>query len=240
MSNTIQTLWIGNKLSSMERLSLASFVHHGHDVHLYTYGDVEDVPDGVEIKDGNDILPESMIFEYKNHKSVSGFSNYFRYKLITEKGGWWVDTDVVCLKPFDFTDPFVLCSEEVLPLNQGNTHVGSCLIKGPANNILSKTAYDICMSKKPEDLVWGEIGPRLVKEMVERFNMHTFVKPPQAFCPIPGCLWQLFVDPRAEIEFGKETYAVHLWNEMWRRAQVDKDRSFHKDSYYEQLKSKYL
>ena len=240
MSNTIQTLWVGDKLSTMERLCLASFVYHGHDVHLYTYGDVEGVPPGVEIKDGNEILPESMIFEYKDHKSFSGFSNYFRYKLVTEKGGWWVDTDVICLKPFDFEDPFVFCSEEVLPLNQGNTHVGSCLIKASPGNVLTKTAYDICMSKNPQDLVWGEIGPRLVKEMVERYNMHTFVKPPQAFCPIPGCMWQLFIDPRTEIEFGNETYAVHMWNEMWRRAEVNKDQTFHPDSYYEKLKKRYL
>ena len=33
MSNIIQTLWIGDSLSPMERLCLASFVYHGHDVH---------------------------------------------------------------------------------------------------------------------------------------------------------------------------------------------------------------
>src|SRR5262249_54280435 len=29
--------------------------------------------------------------------SPSAFSNYFRYKLLAEKGGWWIDTDVVRL-----------------------------------------------------------------------------------------------------------------------------------------------
>ena len=109
MSNTIQTLWVGDTLSTMERLCLSSFVHHGHETHLYTYSDIDNVPEGVVVKDGNEILPESMIFEYKNYKSFSGFSNYFRYKLLTENGGYWVDTDVVCMKPFNFEEPFVFC-----------------------------------------------------------------------------------------------------------------------------------
>ena len=68
MSNTIQTLWVGNKLSTMERLCLASFVQNGHPIELYTYEEIENVPDGVIIRDGNEILTKDMIFEYKNHK----------------------------------------------------------------------------------------------------------------------------------------------------------------------------
>ena len=29
--------------------------------------------------------------------SVAGFSNLFRYELLRRDGGWWVDTDVLCL-----------------------------------------------------------------------------------------------------------------------------------------------
>jgi len=240
MSNNIQTLWVGNKLSTMERLSLSSFVQNNHSVHLYAYDEIENVPDGVVIKDGNEILPEDMIFEYKHHKSFSGFSNYFRYKLITEKGGWWIDTDIVCLKPFDLEDPFVFCSEEVLPLNQGNMHIGSCVIKGPPGNVLTKNAFEICMNKDPEDLVWGEIGPRLVKEMVEKYNLHNFVKEPMWFCPVPGCMWYVVLEASVDIRFREEARAIHLWNEMWRRNGADKDADYDPGCYYEKLKKRYL
>ena len=40
----------------MEQLCLSSFVYHGHDVHLYVYSEVEGIPDGVVVKDGNDIF----------------------------------------------------------------------------------------------------------------------------------------------------------------------------------------
>ena len=240
MSNTIQTLWVGNKLSTMERLCLSSFVQNGHPIELYSYEDIENVPDGVVIRDGNEILSEDMIFEYKHHKSFSGFSNYFRYKLLSEKGGWWVDTDVICLKPFNLADPLVVCSEEVLPLGEGNTHVGSCVIKAPAGNILTKNAFEICMNKKPEDLIWGEIGPKLVKEMVEKYNMQSFIKSPAWFCPIPRCLWTAFLDGSVELNFKEETHAVHLWNEMWRRGGASKDEEYPSNCFYEKLKKRYL
>lgn len=238
--NVIQSLWIGTTLSKMEQLSLSSFVKNGHETHLYTYYDIDNIPAGVIVKDGRDILPEDMIFKYKEHNSFSGFSNYFRYKLITEKGGFWVDTDMVCLKPWDFSDPFIFCSEEVLPLGQGNTHIGSCVIKAPPGNVLTKNAYEICMGKKPEELVWGEIGPRLVKEMVEKYAMKSFVKAPDWFCPIAGCMWHLFLEPHVEFDFKETTHGLHLWNEMWRRAGIDKNQDFHPDSLYEKLKKEYL
>ena len=109
LNNTIQTLWVGSTLSKMEQLSLSSFVKNGHDTHLYAYYDIDNVPEGVEVKDGREILPEDMIFKYSDHNSFSGFSNYFRYKLISDKGGFWVDTAMVCLKPWDFTEPFIFC-----------------------------------------------------------------------------------------------------------------------------------
>src|ERR1041385_3961243 len=107
MSEPIQSLWIGPRLSAMERACLASFLRHGHEVHLYTYNDVDGVPPGVIVRDGSEILPPERIFSYREHDTVSGFSNFFRYKLLSERGGWWVDTDVICLEPFTFDGDYV-------------------------------------------------------------------------------------------------------------------------------------
>ena len=143
VSEIIQTMWVGKFLSDMELLCLNSFVKNGHEIHLYAYDEISNVPEGVVVKDGEEILSSEHIFQYADHKSYSAFSNYFRYKLLYDKGGYWVDTDVVCLKKFDFDSLYVFCSEEVLPLNAGNTHVGSCIIKAPKDNIIVKEASDI-------------------------------------------------------------------------------------------------
>ena len=41
MTQTARFLWIGPRLSAMERLCLKSFVDVGYDVELYRYDDVE-------------------------------------------------------------------------------------------------------------------------------------------------------------------------------------------------------
>ena len=109
--DVIQGLWIGDHLSTMEQLSIASFLDHGHEYHLYVYQPVSNVPTGTSVKDAYEILPESMIFQYRKHPSYAGFANFFRYKLLLDVGGWWVDTDTVCLRPFDFASDYVFSSE---------------------------------------------------------------------------------------------------------------------------------
>ena len=83
----IQGLWIGTELSVMEQLSIASFLHSGHHYHLYVYDDLKHVPAGTVVRDASEILPSSSIFQYKNRPSYAGFSNFFRYKLLLERGG---------------------------------------------------------------------------------------------------------------------------------------------------------
>ena len=99
---TIKALWIGSSLSIVEQLALASFVKHGHRVELFTYENVKNIPEGVIIRDGREILDSTNIFMYKKKPSYSGFANWFRYEMLYKEGGVWIDTDVVCLKPFDF------------------------------------------------------------------------------------------------------------------------------------------
>ena len=165
MPNIIQSLWIGDSLSPMEQLSAASFVNNDHEYHLYVYEDVENVPDGVIIKDGNDILTESMIFAYKNGEgkgSYSAFSNYFRYKMLLEKGGWWADTDMVCLKPLNFKQDHVFATE----LYMNEDYITSGIIKADKNSEVMRYCWNVCKSKDPDAIVWGEVGPSLIRNAV--------------------------------------------------------------------------
>src|SRR5690242_7467336 len=96
----IQSFWHGANLPRHCTLCLKSFVDLGHQFHLYTYDDGVAVPEGITLRDAREVLPESSVFFYQigdGVGSVAGFSNRFRYKLLLEQGGWWVDTDVLCL-----------------------------------------------------------------------------------------------------------------------------------------------
>lgn len=108
MSSIIQSLWIGDSLSLMEQLTIKSFIDNGHIFHLYSYSKhIENLPNQAILKDANDIIPECEVYTYDGNGDCRkgslgcGFTDLFRYKLIYEKGGWYVDLDVTCLRNFD-------------------------------------------------------------------------------------------------------------------------------------------
>jgi mannosyltransferase OCH1-like enzyme len=229
----IQGLWIGSELSVMERLSIVSFLRNGHEYHLYAYDELPNVPAGAIIKDANEILPASEIFQYKDRPSYAGFANYFRYKLLFERGGWWSDVDVVCLRPFDFAAEYIFASEA----SAGQIFVNNNVIKAPAGSEVMACALRVCQTKNPEQLVWGETGPRLLTELVKKYRLDQYQEPYYVFCPITE--WHKVLEPYvAAIHEG--AYAVHLWNALWQMENQDKNAKYHPGCIYEQLKAKYL
>lgn len=235
MNDVIQGLWIGSELSVMEQLSIASFLHHGHEYHLYVYDELRNVPAGTVIRNANEILPASRIFQYTHQASYAGFANFFRYKLLLERGGWWVDTDVICLKRFDFADEYVFAGE----IDKEDEVIASGIIKAPAGSEVMAYAWTVCQQKDPRELRWGETGPRLMTEAVRKFSLEYFKKPYRLFCPLSYKEWHRVLEPDAEALLHEDTYAIHLWNEMWRAAGQDKNASYNPNCLYEQLKAKY-
>jgi hypothetical protein len=233
----VNSLWIGGKLSTLERLSILSHLRHGHEYHLWVYEDTE-VPDGVIVEDGNEILPESEIFCYQADEgkgSVSAFSNLFRYKLLKDRGGWWCDTDVVALKPFEFEDDYVFASEVD---RNGSSSPTTCVIKAPTDSAVMNYCYREAGSVDRSTLEWGTIGPYLLAESVFLFDLTEHVRPPASFCPTNW--FDAKIDPPLhEWVITDRSYAVHLWHEMWRRNGLDKDAEY-PGSLYERLKNAVL
>jgi mannosyltransferase OCH1-like enzyme len=236
MNRVIQGLWIGAELSVMEQLSISSFLHNGHEFHLYVYDEPRNIPNGTVVKDGEEILPASMIFQYKQYPSYAGFANFFRYKMLLERGGWWSDMDTVCLKPFDFPEAHVFSTE----MCRGEEVVSCGLIKAPPGSQAIAYAWEVCQTKDPQKLVWGETGPKLMGEAVARFSLEQFKKPYHVFCPLGFFDWQRVLEPQSEQLIDDRSYAIHLWNEMWRHAGQDKNAQYPEDCLYERLKQRYL
>jgi len=256
----IQSLWIGGSLSNLEILSIKSFLQNGHTYHLYTYENIDNVPDGAVIKDGNEILPKSEIFRYSNG-SVSAFSNMFRYKLLLEKGGYWVDADVICLKHFDFEEPYVFATE---PSNDYQiSNLNPCIIKAPEKSLPMFLGYKFCQSKKA-DVLSGKIpwnlGPSSFSYLIQNSETVKYAKPwfhfNSHFC---GDWYSILMNPtrlkkQYQEKTGKvfnkpilndlnnrpsENYAVHLYNEIWRRNGCNKNAIYEQGCLYEQLKQRY-
>ena len=221
----------------MERLSLASFLAHGHAVHLYTYGKVNGAPPGVVVRDAAEILPASAIFRYRQHDTCAGFANFFRYKLLLERGGWWADLDVICLAPFDVVEDHVFAGEE---RTEDGLMATNAVIKAPAGSPVMARAWEVCQSKDPATLGWGETGPRLLTGLLRELALESTIQPPEVFCPIHYDRWDDALDPGFPAGFPATTRAVHLWNEMWRREGKSKDARYPAGCLYERLKARYL
>jgi mannosyltransferase OCH1-like enzyme len=96
------------------------------------------------VRDASEILPAARIFKYREYDTYAGFANFFRYKLLLERGGWWVDLDVVCLKSFRFLSEYVFASE----IDTGVAKITNCVMRTPAGSQILKHAWQICETAK--------------------------------------------------------------------------------------------
>lgn len=176
-NEVVQALWIGNKLGIMERLTLASFIKNGHPFHLYVYNDISTpLPAGVELKDAHQIIPKEKVFSYKHKNqyghgkgSVSGFSDIFRYKLLFEKGNWWVDMDVTCLQPLKFAEPYFFRKHHDLPL------VGN-IMKAPKGCRLMKNCFEEASLLVTENNKDWHLPIRILVEEVFRLELEKYIQ----------------------------------------------------------------
>ena len=211
----VQGLWIGDSLSLMEITSINSFLANGHIYHLYLYDKVRNVPEGCTIRDANEILPSTNIFKYSygdQKGSYAGFANLFRLKLLLEKGGIWSDLDVVCLKHFDFKEPYLFSSE-----NNEKIKINNTVIKVPVNSQMIADCYREAKKMIIKQLNWRMNGSDLLAKYIYEYNLLHSIAAPNMFCPINWWEWHKFIEDGFDIEIFKTSYAIHLWHEMWRR-----------------------
>jgi hypothetical protein len=215
----LQSFWFGEGLSPYERLAMKSFLDFGHSYTLYAYRKF-DVPKGVELRDAAEILPESRVFVYKREPgrgSVAAFSNLFRYRLLREAGGWWVDADVICLAE-KIPEPDVFLGWEE------DEKVGSAILRFPARHPLPAALYRAA-DAAGDDVAWGEVGPHLVTRLVHEVGLEASVLPRERSFPIRARNALDLLVPSLEEKVARQVRGapmLHYWNEILRRAVVFK------------------
>jgi hypothetical protein len=236
MRDTIQSLWIGGRLGVMQQVSLGSFVAQGHPVHLYAYEPPRGVPEQVVVKNAEEILSAGEVFSYRRgfgRGSPSAFSNWFRYKLLFERGGWWADTDVVCLRPLEFDAEHVMGFERV---REGGLRVGSALLKAPAGSEVAGRCWRLSREVDRGRVRWGQIGPNLVDTVVRQVGLIESVHSPDTFYPVDYWEMPRFITGPVDCS---DSYGVHLWQEVWRAHGMDPDARFPAECAWEQWKARY-
>jgi hypothetical protein len=234
----INGLWFGNPLSTLEIMSMVSFLRNGHEYNLYTYDKLENIPPGVNVKDANDIVPESEIFRSLdtagNIGSLGAFSDYFRYNMVYKVEGFWADMDCICIKPWDWEEEYVFSSENT---HRGEQEANAGIIKVPVGCELIKDCIDhFKIYKDKTQIPWGEVGPVLLRNNINKHKLTSYVKSWKTFCPINW--WEIHTcfTPVSDFQITDDIYCIHINNEIIRRMNLNKNDDYPSTSIFQQLK----
>ncbi|MDX1407741.1 MAG: hypothetical protein R3330_06395, partial [Saprospiraceae bacterium] len=159
---------------------------------------------------------------------------------LAEKGGYWCDTDMVCLQPFRGDVPYVFSSQHVNRRGGRTMMINNGVMLAPQGCAMINWCYETAASRDPGSLKWGETGPRLVDRAVVQFGLAEYVAPPREFCPINWWEWDQCITREYREDWLTGSRGVHLWNEMWRRNGVEKEDVFAPDCLYSQLRQRFL
>jgi hypothetical protein len=228
----LHSLWIGSRLTWLERLCLASWLAHGHRTILWTYQPVDEIPRGVEVRNAREILPESAVTFHRVSGSVSLFSNRFRYHLFRQYHATWIDTDVLLLRTLADTSPYLfawetsdsICSA-VLRLPSGSRAPRDLLALTDArvpvphwwplkDRIRQRLRGLVRRHESAVDMTWGTFGPLALTETLRRHGLTDRALRSDIFYPVLWTETALFYGPAdiVEARLTEQTLAVHLWS----------------------------
>lgn len=232
--------WAFGNFSEMERMCAASFVRNGFRLHLWTYGDISNAPDGVIIRNARELIPQERVFKYRNG-SYAGFANLFRYKLLSTLGGLYVDTDVVCLAPVDsIPKKAFLVSERGRSTERLQLNCNVICNPAPEPGDLIDLALAVADRFPTRHQDWGDCGPRLLTMLAQNYRkIAPDIMPPEFANPVDywNCQKDLLSSDRT---LPAESKFLHLYNEMWRRTGTDKNTPPPAGSIYGQLMQRHL
>lgn len=238
----IHALWIGDTLGKISQCCLTSFIRRGHSVYLHTYGNITDLPDGVIISDANKIIPKNRIIKHKKTGSYALFSDIFRYELLRQVDGIYVDCDVYCLKPLTIPKHGYLFGFE------DDKKINGAVLALPKDsellNTLIKIAYDehfipawyparkqkrlkwqktFGISKHISEMPWGVIGPEAITYFSKNFQVENLAQEIDIFYPIHYDRVTQFLTPHLTIDdiTTHRTLCIHLYNEKLRSVNID-------------------
>ncbi len=215
-----QTFWGGRRISPYEVLCLRSFTSVGHEIDLYTYDLGMPVLPGVTICDANELLSSKEYSEnteyFIGHPGI--FSDHFRYKLLYELGGWWIDMDVLLIGTPSCQ---ALCFAY-----QDENLVNNAIMRFPSHHpTMLSCLLNTARLRKLGGVVWGDTGPNLLTSVLDYYGLLHFAAGKDNYYPLSFMnIFDVF-DPEKFDEVKRKLESatfLHLWNVVLTEHGVDK------------------
>lgn len=226
----VASLWIGDRLRWIDRLALASFRHHGHEVTLYHAGD--EPPEGaggIPCRPAAEVTDVDMLL---GKFAPAVVSDMFRYALMRQTPAIWVDTDALCLRPLHPDAQGYLAGYEdggwingaVLRLPPDSAALGLLLDgiddAGFVPDWLPRTVADKVREKRPRfrlieacRLSPNILGPRALTHVLRQTGEDAHALPQGALNPLPWYHTEVAFNPHGGVAgwLGPETRVLHLY-----------------------------
>lgn len=238
----IGALWIEGRLSFLEQLCLKSYVDAGHHTVLYHYGEVTGVPKGVEMRDANDVLPQTGFLTHERTGSPALHSDLFRYKMLAQSDRViWADTDAYCVKPFETKTGHFFGWESKHHVNGGV--LGLPKDSEALGRLLEFTSDEFSIPPwYPEDVQadyraaaergapvhagemrWGVWGPHAVSHFLAETGEIKHALPQVGLYPFTFKERRLMLRPEydAANKVTDETYSIHFYGRRMRKRIVE-------------------
>lgn len=230
----------------MEVLCIASYLSCNHPFVLYTYTPQDASMlylterlqfhknfSNFSIKNANEIVSQDkLFFDDRGEVGIAAFSDYIRYHILYKEGGWWVDTDTICVQNLESLDsPFVFASERE---RDGSIVPTTCVIKAPKDSpILLKVIQEmeqIISNKKNKaklklknilkfdfstKVKWGIIGPLFLGDFIVRHKLENYVVDAKYFCDINWFETKNFITPNIKITTNKDIYIYIIFGMLY-------------------------
>lgn len=223
-NKTIHSFWISGPLSAINLLTIRSFQKHGHEFILYAY-DLS-ITNECEVRDARLILPESEIYYYKRmlggnpNFKFGGIAERLKAEMLYAIGGWHVDLDVTCLKPFDFDADYVL-----RPHAKGI--VGN-IIKAPAQSELARQYILETKTIDENNRIW-EKGFMGLNRIARELQLEKYILRKELLGNDSSEYWEWFL--KAGEQPDDSLYAIHWCNAM--------QKGYEAGSFMEKLRGEY-
>ncbi|EAI9065372.1 hypothetical protein LZB68_06010 [Campylobacter lari] len=244
MKQEVSSFWYTPKgckgIGLMEFLSIKSFMDNGYKFILYTYNldnkifkKLDELFDDFELKDANEIVPFENYFSDDKGAGVAAFSDYFRFNMLYKQGGVWVDLDMICLNYIDLNQEYIFSQE--LDEEKNTSRITTSFLKFPKNSEFGKDL--ITQAKKiinnQKLIKWGIIGPNFLAKEVSKYNLENYFWDYKKTCQVSHLQSKKFIK---EIHLDENQPFLHLFSEMWRIYNLNKNYFYKKGIYGKLLK----
>jgi tetratricopeptide (TPR) repeat protein len=193
----------------------------GHPVQVWSYAPQKLeflLPYGIELRAADDVVPRGLFERIVAGSEIRYFSDIFRYAVLYEHGGLWVDTDVVLLRPFPYRGDHFL-NLQWRGGHQGHFICGNVMYAKPYSHHL-RNLYEMSIDRffGSHGTAFGDIGPKLLSDYVASESgaeLQDRLFGPVFFNPIDWTEIDRFNQPIGELaEYLNDdrVFGVHLWN----------------------------